>query len=147
MMREIAEHPAQGISELAVGLGGTLQDSGPETDVARVVRRRHPQAQNVGARGAHELLRREGIATRLRHLLLSLLVEDEAVREHYVEGRAAARATALQQRGLEPASMLVGALEVHDAILAAIDLTLDAGQLRKSLWIFQREGMRGAGVE
>ena len=60
---------------------------------------------------------------RLRHLL-ALLVEDEAVRQHDVVGRAAARAAALQQRGVEPAAMLVGAFEVHHAVAAAVALRL-----------------------
>ena len=65
---------------------------------------------------------------RLRHLLLALLVEDEAVGEHDVEGRAPARAAGLQQRGLEPAAVLVGAFQVHDAVLAAVALARDAGE-------------------
>ena len=44
----------------------------------------------VGARGLHDLLRRDHVSHGLRHLL-PLLVEDEAVRQHDVEGRAPAR--------------------------------------------------------
>ena len=83
----------------------------------------------------------------LRHLLLALLVEDEAVGQHHVERRAAARAAALQQRGLEPAAVLVGAFQVHHAVLAAVALAADAGELREGLRVLQREGVRGAGVE
>ena len=139
-----AEHPAQRVPELAVGLDRALDDAGPETDVARVVRGRHPQAQDVGAGVLHDVLRRHGVALGLRHLLLALLVEDEAVRQHHVERRPRPRAAALQQRGLEPAAMLVGAFQVHDAVLAAVAQAADAGEARKLLGVLQREGMRGA---
>ena len=141
-----AQNPAQRVPELAIGLGGALQHRGPEADVAGVVGGRHPQAQDVGARGLHQVLRRERVALRLRHLLLALLVEDEAVGQHDVVGRAAARAAAFQQRGVEPAAVLVGAFQVHDGIGAAVALADDAGELGKVHRIFQREGVRGGGV-
>ena len=65
------------------------------------------------------------------------------MREHDVERCAPARAAALQERGLEPAAVLVGTLKVHDAVAAAIELALDAGELREGLGIFQRERVRG----
>ena len=117
VVREHAEHPAQRVAELAVGLGRALQDRRPEADVARIVGGGHPQAQDVGAGGLHQLLRRERVALGLRHLLLALLVEDEAVGQHHVERRPPARAAGLQQRGLEPAAMLVGAFQVHHAVV------------------------------
>ena len=61
---------------------------------------------------SHHVLRRDDVAQRLRHLA-ALLVEREAVGQHAVVGRAAARAAALEQRGMEPAAMLVGALEIE----------------------------------
>ena len=45
---------------------------------------------------------------------------------------------------MEPAAMLVGAFEVHDAVLAAVALALDAGEAREVLRVFQREGVRRA---
>ncbi len=67
--------------------------------------------------------------------------------ENDVEGRAAARAAAFQQRGMEPAAMLVGAFEIHDLVGAAIALAMDAGKARKILRVFQREGVGRAGIE
>ena len=55
---------------------------------------------------------RDHVAQGLRHLA-ALGIHDEAVGEHRVVGRPAARAAALQQRGMEPAAMLVGALEIE----------------------------------
>ncbi len=67
--------------------------------------------------------------------------------QHDVVGRAAARAAAFQQGGVEPAAVLVGAFQVHDGIGAAVALADDAGELGKVHGIFQREGVRGGGVE
>ena len=53
------------------------------------------------------------------------------MRQHDVVGRAAARAAAFEQRRVEPAAMLVGAFEIHDAVLAAVALALDARERRE----------------
>ena len=74
------------------------------------------------------------VAERLRHLS-PVLGHDEAVRQHRVVGRAAARAAAFQQRGMEPAAMLVGAFEIED------------GRPFQVRPLLQHEGMRGAGIE
>ena len=118
-MREVAEHPADRVAQLAIGLDGGLEDLRADAHVVGIVRRAHPQAQDVGAGLLHHVLRRDRVAERLRHLA-ALLVEHEAVGQHHVEGRDAARAAALQQRGMEPAAMLVGAFEIHHGVGAAI---------------------------
>ena len=81
----------------------------PSADVLAVVDHRHPEPQHVGAALLHHVLRRDGVAERLRHLA-ALLVDDEAVREHLIERRAAARADADEQRAVEPAAVLVATL-------------------------------------
>ena len=83
---------------------------------------------------SHDLLRRDDVAERLRHLA-ALLVEREAVGQHGVVGRAAARAAALQQRGMEPAAMLVRAFEIEVGRPLQVGIAL------------QHEGVRRAGVE
>ena len=67
--------------------------------------------------------------------------------EHGVEGRAAARAAALQKRRLEPAAMLVGAFQIHDFVRAAVDLAVDVGEAGEMLGIAEHVGMRRAGIE
>jgi hypothetical protein len=73
-----------------------------------------------------------------------VLVEHEAVGEHHVIGRDAAGAAAFDQRGMEPAAMLVRAFEIHHGIVAAVLPALDAGKAREVARVLQREGMRGA---
>ena len=92
------------------------------------------------------VLRRGDVAERLRHLA-ALLVEHEAVGQHHVERRAAAGAAAFQQRGMEPAAVLVGAFEIHHRVGPAVVLALDAGEAREMLRVLQHEGVRRAGVE
>src|SRR5664279_6608042 len=48
---------------------------------------------------------------------------------------------------MKPAAMLVAAFEIHDRIFAAVDLALDAGELREMNRVFQHEGVGRAGVE
>ena len=62
-------------------------------------------------------------------------------------GAHAARAAAFQQRGLEPAAVLVGAFEIHHGVGAAVALAADAGEAGKFLGVLQHEGVGGAGVE
>src|SRR4026209_1570957 len=46
-----------------------------------------------------------------------------------------------QQRGVERAAVLVGALEIHHRLGAAVVLSLDAGERRKMHRVFQHEGV------
>ncbi len=145
-MREIAEHPAHGVAQLAVGVDRGLEDFRADAQIVGVVRGADPHAQDVGARLLDHVLRRGDVAGRLRHLA-ALLVEHEAVREHHVEGRAAARAARFQQRGVEPATVLVAAFEIHHGVFAAVGLALDAGERREMNRVFKHEGVRRAGIE
>ena len=145
-MREIAEHPAHGVAQLAIGVDGGLEDFRADALVVPVVAGGDPHPQDVGAGLLDHVLRRDGVAERLRHLA-AVLVEREAVRDDDVEGRAAARAADFQQRGMEPAAVLVGAFQIHHGVFAAVDLALDAGELREMHRVFQHEGVGGAGIE
>ncbi len=89
-----------------------LRISGPMRRSSVVSDDHHPEAQDVGAVLLLDLLRRDDVAERLRHLA-ALLVEHEAVRQHRLERRPAARADGFQQRGMEPAAMLVRAFEIE----------------------------------
>jgi hypothetical protein len=66
--RERAQHPAQRVAQLAVGLDIGLEDLLADALVFGIVGRRHPEAQDVGAGLLDDVLRRDGVAQRLRHL-------------------------------------------------------------------------------
>jgi hypothetical protein len=106
----------------------------PDAQVGGVVRLSHPEAEDVGAVLADDLLGGDGVADGFRHLH-AVLVEREAVGQHRLVGRAASRAAGLEERGLEPAAVLVGALEVEIGRPHAVGA------------VPQREGVGGAGVE
>ena len=87
---DVAHQEPEGTSELAVGIGGLLQDVVPDEDVGGVVRGRHPQPQGIGTeRGIRLLvlatlddqLGVDDVTQGLGHLV-TLLVEDKAVREY-----------------------------------------------------------------
>ena len=135
-----AEHPADRVAQLAIGLDHVLQDFRADALIVGIVGGAHPQPQDVGARLRDHLLRLDGVAERLRHFA-AVLIERETVSQHVVIGRAAAGAAAFQQRGVEPAAVLVRALQIHHAVLAAIDLAMNAGQPREMHRVFQHEGV------
>ncbi len=145
-MGEIAEHPADGVAQLAVSVDRGLENLRPDAQVVRIVGGAYPHAQDIGARGFDDILRRHRVAKRLRHFA-AVLIEHEAVGEHDVERRHTAGATALDQRGMEPAAVLVGAFQVHDGIRPAIPAAADAGKARKMFRVFQREGVSRARIE
>ena len=145
-MMQRAEHPADRVAQLAIGLDGVLQDFRADALVVGIVGGADPEPQDIGAGVLHHLLRLDGVADRFRHLA-AVLVEREAVGEHDIERRAPAGAAAFQQRRLEPAAVLVGPFEIHHGIAAAIDLALDAGEAGEVHGIFQHEGVRRAGIE
>ena len=66
------------------------------------------------------------VAERLRHLA-PVAVDDEAVGQHALVGRRVARADRLEQRGVEPAAVLVGALEVELGRPAQLGARLEHG--------------------
>ena len=145
-MRKRAQHPADGVAQLAIGLHRGLEDFGPDAEIVRIVGGAHPHPQDVGAGLPDHVLRRGDVAERLRHLA-PVLVEHEAVREHDVEGRPPARAAGFEQRGLEPAAVLVRTFEIHHGVGPAVLLALDPGERGKMLGVFQHERVRGAGIE
>ena len=128
-----AEKVAKRIAETAIAVRRALDDLRPDAKVIVIVGTDHPQAEDVGAVLVHDLLRRDDIAQRLRHLA-SLLVEHETVRQDTLVGRLAARGAGLQKRGMEPAAMLVGTLEI------------EIGRAFEISPFLQHEGMGGAGI-
>ena len=99
-----------------------------------VIGRSHPQTQNIRAVLVDNVRRVNTVAQGLTHLL-ALTVYGPAVGDDLLKGRRLPGGYAGEQRGLEPASVLVGTLQVH--ICRPL-------QIRA---LFKHRGMAGAGVE
>ena len=140
VMRERAEHPADRVAQLAVIVADGLEDFRADALVVGIIDAGDPEPQDVRARLLDHVLREGLVAERLRHFP-PLLVEREAMRQHDVERRAPARAAAFEQRGLEPAAMLVGAFEIHHLVVAAVDGALDAGKAGEMERVLEHVGM------
>ena len=110
-MRQRTQQEPHRIAQATVAVGDALEDLRPDAQVGGVIRLRHPEAQDVRAVLLGHVLGRHGVAQRFGHLV-ALLVEREAVGQHAAIGRTALRAAGLQHRRMEPAPVLVGALEI-----------------------------------
>lgn len=133
-MGERAEHPADGVAQLAIGIDIGLDDGLAEALVIPIIGGHDPQAQDIGTGVLHDFLRRDHVALGLGHLL-ALLIHGETMGGDGVVRRTAARRAAFQQRRMEPAAMLVGTFEID---------------VRRPLHVravFQREGVGAAAIE
>ena len=119
---EIRKLVAQRVAEEAIGFGNFFDAVVADPDVATVVLGRDPEAHNVSAELVHVAVGGLGFfvgglgALGDFFLLLGIDLagfDHEAVGEHgFVRGRAIARERE-EQRGLEPAAVLVGAFEIN----------------------------------
>ena len=134
---EVAEQEARGVADAAIRIGDALQDFVRHRHLVAVIGRRDPQAQHVGAEFFIDLLRLDAVAERLRHLA-ALRIDGETVRQHFVVRRAAVHRDRRQQRGLEPAAMLIGAFEIHHLV---------AGFAREIRALIEHAEMRDARIE
>ena len=107
------EEEPRRVADLAIRLGRALEDLLRDRVVVRVVERRDPEPDHVGAVRLDDVVRLDRVSERLRHLP-AVARHDEAVREHGVVRGAARERDGREERRLEPAAMLVVALEVDD---------------------------------
>ena len=111
---QVAEQEAERVPHLAIGVRDALQDLVADAHVAAPVGGERPPAHDVGAvLRRSPVIGRDHVAERLVHRA-ALRVEHPAVGQHVGVGRAAVSADAHHERGVEPAAVLVGALEVDD---------------------------------
>ena len=109
---EIREQEPQRVANAPIGFDDALQDLFRDRQLARVIGRRHPQAQDVRAELVHHLLRRDDVALRLAHLVPGA-IDKEAVGEQRAIRRNAVRHAGDEKRRVKPAAMLVGAFEIQ----------------------------------
>ena len=57
-MRQIAEHPAQRVAQLAISVDRGFEDFRPDAQIVGIIGGANPHAQNVGAGLAYHVLRR-----------------------------------------------------------------------------------------
>ena len=109
---QAAQHPAQGVAQAAVEFRLLLQNFRSDAQIVAGVGRHDPQAQDVGAVFVGDLVRGGDVAQGLGHFV-TLLVHDEAMREHGLEGCNTACAHRLQQGVVEPSAMLIRSFQVQ----------------------------------
>ncbi len=114
---QVAEQEACGVAQATVGVGVALEDLLRQRHLVAVVGRGDPQAQDVRAQLVHDVLRLDAVAQRLGHLA-AVLVHGEAVGQALLVRGALVDRHAGQQRGLEPAAVLVGTFQVQVGRLA-----------------------------
>ena len=109
---QVAQQEAERVADTAIRFARAVQDLAGDVDVLTVVGRACPQAHDVRARLGHHIVGKDRVAQRLRHLA-TVAVHDETMREHFAERWLVVGADAREQAGLEPAAVLVRALQVH----------------------------------
>ena len=112
VMGQIADQPAHGVAQLAIGIHRGLDDVLAQAQIFRIVGGRDPEAQYIGAILLDDVLRGDGVAQRLAHLA-AFAVHGEAVRQHTLVRSMAIGGAAFEERRMEPAAMLVRALQIE----------------------------------
>ena len=133
-VHQVIEHELAGVAELEIVLAELLEDGLGAAHIRVIVGARRPQTQNVRTVLVENVGGIDAVAEALVHRA-ALAVHGPAVGDALLEGSALTeRAHGGQQGGLEPAAVLVEALEVHRGGPEAL--------------IFLHRGeVRGAGVE
>ena len=110
---EVAQAVPGGVAEFQVVLGDLLEDLLGAAHIGMVVGGGGPQADNIRAEVLNEVGRIDAVAQRLVHGP-ALTVYGPAVGQHLFEGGALIqRANGGQKGRLEPATVLVRALQIH----------------------------------
>ncbi len=112
VMGQRPQQPAQRVAEAAVVIRQLLQHAFADAQIAGIVFRDDPEPQDLSAVFLVHFRRNDDIAQRFRHLA-AVLGHDETVGQNGVIGRTAARAATFQQRGMEPAAMLVRSFQIQ----------------------------------
>ena len=115
----VGQQEAQRVADAPVGFDNALQNFVRDRDFTGIIGGCCPQAQDVGPQSVGNLLRGDDVAHRFGHLA-ALAVDDETVRQECLVRRTTVNRAAGQQRTLEPATMLVGAFEVHVGRILAV---------------------------
>lgn len=105
----VAQNVTDGVTNLTIYLRQLLQNLGGNADICLVIRGSGPQADDISAILLNYVLRNDDVAYRLRHLA-AIAVNYVAMGQYSFIGSAALNGNRGEQRGLEPAAVLVAAL-------------------------------------
>ena len=108
----IAQDIADGVTNLAIYLSQLLQDFRGDTDICLIIGGSSPQTNDISAILLDNILRNDNIAHGFGHLA-AFAVNNIAVSQNGFIGSLAGYGNGGQEGGLEPAAMLVAALQVH----------------------------------
>ena len=108
----VGEQEAQRVADPPVGIDDARQDLVVDRQVAGVVGRGAPEADDLGAELGGRLAQADEVAQALAHLA-ARAVDREAVGQEAAVGRVALERAGDQQRRVEPAAVLVVAFEVE----------------------------------
>ena len=111
-VRQVREKKAQGIANLPILVGRAREEGCVGPYVTPVAEAADPPAAHIRTVLAKQILHRKGVVTRLAHLQAARIY-DESVGQQRLEGRSTACSQRREQRGLKPAAMLIGALQVE----------------------------------
>ena len=103
---------AQRVARLSVRFDDSREDFLADAQLFRVIAHRHPQPQDFRAAFLDDVLRRDDVADRLRHLP-AFEVDQKSVGQHLPIGRRSVRPEADEQRALKPPAVLIAAFQVH----------------------------------
>ena len=129
---KIAKQDAEGVADAAVGFAGLLEEFFAEGDVVLVIDAGGPEADHVAAVfvvvvvGGHGL---GGFVAALVALadLFAAGIDDEAIGDDILIRRGAAHGDADHEAALEPAAMLVGALDIDIGGAGQLGMTVQNG--------------------
>ena len=108
----VAEDITDGVTDFAVNLSQLLEDFRGDTNICLIIRGCSPQTDDISAVLLDYILRNDNVAYRFGHFA-AFAINYIAMSQYGFIRSTACNSNRGQQRGLEPAAMLVTAFEVH----------------------------------
>ena len=118
---EVSQQVAERVADLAIGFRHLLDSALADADVVGVVHAGDVEPQYVGAILVGHLVGGDVVALGLGDLS-ALVVDHETVGQNRLERRGAGGPDRRQDRRLEPAAVLIRALQVHEGGIAQVEI-------------------------
>ncbi len=111
-INEITQHKADGVADLAIGIGQLAEDILRDPDIVAIILGGGPEPQDLGPVLLDDRLRGDHVADTLGHLL-ALAVHHKAVGQHRLVRSRPPGADRGQKSALEPAPVLIAPLQIE----------------------------------